>query len=270
MDDNGAIAKNVPPYLGFQTLQNFLEHLRQGIPQRIDRTVMRTLGGTIQKQLLYALRYLGLTSESGVPQETLRRLVSAEGTERQQVWREILATAYPFLCGQDALGFDLSAATPGQLRERFQALSIQGDTVRKAEAFFLGAAEMAGMATSPHIPKRIYKPRRAVGQLTRSRNGRKIRARSDATDASQLPLTVDTSAPPVYQGQVPMPPQAETRQALLHALVTKMPEFDPNWQPEAQAKWLETFDRVAERLLTVTQDIGGTSKKEAPEERKKN
>jgi hypothetical protein len=90
MDDSGTTVKHVPPYLGFQTLQNFLESLGQGIPQRIDRSVMRTLGGTLQKQLLYALHYLGLTSEMGVPQETLRRLVSSDGIERQQVWREIL------------------------------------------------------------------------------------------------------------------------------------------------------------------------------------
>ena len=64
MNDNGATSRDAPPYLGFQTLQNFLEALRQGIPQRIDRTMMRTLGGTVQKQLLHTLHYLGLTSES--------------------------------------------------------------------------------------------------------------------------------------------------------------------------------------------------------------
>jgi hypothetical protein len=270
MDDNSSAAKRVPPYLGFQTLQNFLESLHQGIPQRIDRSVMRTLGGTIQKQLLYALHYLGLTSESGVPQETLRRLVSAEGTDRQLVWREILDPAYPFLFGEGALDFDLATATPRQLTERFQALGIQGDTVRKAEAFFLRAADEAGIATSPHIPKRIYKPRRAVAQHIRSRNGRKARKRSETDEESQLPLTIDHSPPPIYHAQVPMEPQAEMRQALLHALVTKMPEFDPNWKAEAQEKWLETFDRVAERLLTVTQETGGMTRKELAQENKEN
>jgi hypothetical protein len=60
-----------------------------------------------------------------------------------------------------------------------------------------------------------------------------------------------------------MPPQTEVRQALLHALITKMPEFDPNWDAEIQKTWLVTFDRVAERLLSVTSETAGTDKREA-------
>ena len=56
MDDNGTNVRNLPPYLGFGTLQNFLDSLRQGIPSRIDRSIMHSLGGTVQKQLLHALR----------------------------------------------------------------------------------------------------------------------------------------------------------------------------------------------------------------------
>ncbi|MGH8071787.1 MAG: hypothetical protein ACRERE_42440 [Candidatus Entotheonellia bacterium] len=256
MNDNGTTGRDLPPYLGFQTLQNFLEALRQGIPQRIDRSMMRTLGGTVQKQLLHALHYLGLTSESGVPQEALKRLVSADGIERQQVWRQALEDAYPFLYGEEALGFDLSTATSGQLTEKFKTLGIQGDTVRKAEAFFLRAADEAGMIISPHIPKRISKPRRALGQLGKARNGHKPRKRKSIEDLQSVPTMINSS-PPVYQSQASMTPQADARQALLQSLVTKMPEFDPKWDEQAQKRWLETFDRVAERLLAVPQETRG-------------
>jgi hypothetical protein len=263
MEDTGPTTREVPPYLGFQTLSHFLEGLRQGIPQRIDRTVMRTLGGTVQKQLIYALRYLGFVNEQGVPQDILKRLVMAEGSERQQLWRQTLESSYPFLYGEGAPGFDLATATPGQLTERFHTRGIQGETVRKAEAFFLRAAEEASITISPHIPKRTYKPRRAAGQSSRLRNGHKPRKRGSAAEVQSVP-TMDNSNPPSHQGQALITPQAEVRQALLQSLVTKIPEFNPTWEPEAQKKWLETFDRVAERLLAVTQETGGTSKKEAP------
>jgi hypothetical protein len=48
-----------------------------------------------------------------------------------------------------------------------------------------------------------------------------------------------------------MASQGDARQALLQSLVTKMPEFDPKWDDEAKKRWLETFDRVAERLLAL-------------------
>jgi Family of unknown function (DUF5343) len=250
MNDNGTAGRDLPPYLGFQTLKNFLEALRQGIPQRIDRSMMRTLGGTVQKQLLHALQYLGFTSEAGIPQEALKRLVSADGVEQQQVWRQALEGAYPFLYGEEALGFDLSTATAGQLTEKFKTLGIQGDTVRKAEAFFLRAADEAGMTISPHIPKRISKPRRALGQIGKARNGYKPRKRRSVEDSQSMP-TVTNSSPPVNQRQVSMASQGDARQALLQSLVTKMPEFDPKWDDEAKKRWLETFDRVAERLLAL-------------------
>jgi hypothetical protein len=253
MDDKGASGRNLPPYLGFGTLQNFLESLRQGIPSRIDRSLMQSLGGTVQKQLLHALRYLGLIGEFGLPQPRLKPLVEAEGPERERIWRDLLQTAYPFLYGEAAGGFDLTTTTPRQLTEKFQATGLQGESIRKAEAFFLRGAEQAGIAISRHIPSRSYRPGRALGQLARPRNGQKPRKRPEA-EKSQLVSITNNSGPPLSQGQPPMMPHAEVRQALLQSLITKMPEFDPTWDQETQKKWLETFDRVAERLLTVTDE----------------
>ena len=192
----------------------------------------------------------------GVPEEALKRLVSADGIERQQLWRQTLEDAYPFLSGEEALGFDLSTATSGQLTEKFKAFGIQGDTIRKAEAFFLRAADEAGMIVSPHIPKRISKPWRALGQFSKARNGHKPRKRRSTEELQSAPTLIDSS-PPISKSQVLVTPQADVRQALLQSLVTKMPEFDPKWDEQAQKRWLETFDRVAERLLAVPQVTTG-------------
>jgi hypothetical protein len=263
MESTGTTLMEVPPYLGFQTLCHFLEGLRQGIPQRIDRTVMRSLGGTVQKQLLHALRYLECINEAGVPQDILKRLVFAEGYERQQLWQQILKSSYSFLFGEGDLTFDLTTATPGQLTERFYTRGIQGETARKAEAFFLRAAEEADIPISPYIPKRTYKLRGAGGQPSRQRNGHKPRKRSPAEERQAAPI-IDSSTPPAHQAPGPIPPQDDIRRVVLQSLVTKMPEFNPTWEEAAQKTWLETFNQVTKTLLMVTQNSAETGTKEVP------
>jgi hypothetical protein len=71
MDAEGSKDKVVPPYVPYRTLRTFVDGFRQAIPQRIDPSPMRSIGGTIRRQLMYALRYLQLVDENGIPQEIL-------------------------------------------------------------------------------------------------------------------------------------------------------------------------------------------------------
>jgi glutathione S-transferase len=174
----------VLPYVPYRTLLNLREGLRQGIPQRIDRSVMRSIGGTIQRQLIHALRYLQLTDDNGIPQEDFIKWVRAEGEERQKILRGILREAYHFIIGENTSGFDLATATPKQLTEKFQAFGIHGDTVRKAEAFFLNAASDADITVSAYI--KPVRQRREGVRSSRPRNGRRFKRRNSSDESQSL------------------------------------------------------------------------------------
>src|ERR1051326_547162 len=105
----------VPPYVPFRTFRNFIEGLKQGIPSRIDRSVMGSMSGGLQSQLAAALKSLSLISANGLPTELLPKLVNSEGADRIKTWRQILALGYPFLFKN----FDLKSATPRMVAEEF-------------------------------------------------------------------------------------------------------------------------------------------------------
>lgn len=142
--------KMTVPYLPYKTFTGFIESLRQGVPPRIDRSVMHTLAGSIQTNLLSTLRFLNLVQEQGASNERLYQFVKAEGTDRQRLLREMLTEAYTFVWADN---FDLSSATGAEFDERFRRVAT-GDTARKAEAFFLAAAKDAEMPISRFITAR--------------------------------------------------------------------------------------------------------------------
>ena len=166
----------LPPYVPYRTFLNFIASLKQGMPGRIDRTLMGNLSGAMQSQLFGALRYLNLIDEHDRPRDTFKRLVATEGAEQQEVLRGILKAVYTILFEAD--GFSLANATEGQFAEQFRKAGASGDTIRKCETFFLMAAKDADIPISPRITKATHtrngpsKPRaRTESQTGRSRNG---------------------------------------------------------------------------------------------------
>ena len=68
----------VPPYVPYRSFRNFIDTLKQGIPARIDRSVMGTMSGALQSQLTTTLKYLDLIAPTGQPKEALAKLVNSE------------------------------------------------------------------------------------------------------------------------------------------------------------------------------------------------
>lgn len=213
----GAVA--VPPYLSFKTFNAFIQGLKVGIPTRIDRTVINSMSGAVQAQLMSALRYLGLVSPHAVTNEKLALLVNSEGPERERVLSGILRDGYPFLFAD----FDLQRATTGQLEEAFRKVGASGETIRKCVAFFLAAAKAAGIVVSPHIKTSgVSRNPSRPKKITQPTNG------GDSKNLSDEPLVP------------PSPPMASWSQMLL----AKFPSFDPAWPDDVKAKWFESFDRL--------------------------
>lgn len=52
--------KKLPPYLPYRTLRSFLDNMKVALPNRIDRSLMPTMSGAMQSQLIGALEYLRL------------------------------------------------------------------------------------------------------------------------------------------------------------------------------------------------------------------
>lgn len=207
-------AFSVPPYLSFRTFSGFIEGLRKGVPNRIDRSVMPSFSGSNQSQILATLRYLELISPKGIPTEKLAGLVESEGIKFRKNLREVLARSYPFLFK----GFDLQRATIDELTERFAGAGATGDTVRKCVSFFLAAAKRAELEISPFMLSR--------------RRARRPLAGSRARRAGET-------------GSLDVGPNSRAWQELA---LSKLPEFDPTWSLEVKSKWFDAFNRLTKGL----------------------
>lgn len=209
----------IPPYVPYKTFRSFLESLRAAMPDRIDRSLMGTMSGATQGQLISALRFLGVIAETGAPTQALKSLVTAEGQDRQEALQTVISKAY-----EDVFeDVNLETGTYRQLHEAFAATGAQGDTVRKCIAFWLLASRDADLSVSPHFSVRGSRA------ATRSIAPRRRKA-------SQRPVTIDDDSEQPVE-----PVAARTR---FEILVEKFPTFDPSWEAEVQSKWFTAFERL--------------------------
>ena len=126
-----------PPYISYLTFKHFIQWLEtDGIPLQFDRTAWeKKYSGSTGPQLLTGLRFLGLLKGER-PTSELERVINSQGEERNDLLRNTFRRSY------SAINFDdLPRATPGMLKEWLTSYGIEGDTVRKAESFFVNAAK---------------------------------------------------------------------------------------------------------------------------------
>lgn len=218
-EEKGTEGKSLPPYVPYKTFKNFLEGVRVAMPARIDRSIMGSLSGAIQSQLISALKYLKLIGPTDAPTDKLARLVNSEGAEHQKVLRDIVHTGYSFIFHD---GFELARATPRQIEEQFGNVGATGDTVRKCIAFFIAISKEAGIPLSPHIKSRQRGPRQS-SQRSRKSNGETVSSQTNQNDESK--------SRPESLGWAQL-------------LLAKFPSFDPAWSPDVQAKWFDSFGKL--------------------------
>ncbi|HKN21238.1 MAG TPA: DUF5343 domain-containing protein [Terracidiphilus sp.] len=215
-----------PPYVAYKTLSNFLDRFKQGVPARIDRGLMGSMSGAAQSQVTTALRFLGMISDKGIPQQLLHRYVSGQDDERRVALLEALTNSYPFLFGDR---FDLSRATGQQLREAFETnTSATGETLGRCIAFFKDAAADAMLILSPYIKE---KRARAAGPRKRP-SAQKERSRADQNPAPQ-----HSSFSPLGG----MPAQTSL---LLSGLFMRLPKPGTKWEREERERWVQTLNNV--------------------------
>jgi hypothetical protein len=233
-----------PPYLSWKTFSGFIKSFNQGLPPRLDRSAMSRLSGQNQNQMQNALIYLKLTKADGKPEPLLEKIVESSIPEKQAEYQDHLKTmlkgAYPFLF--DGTGdFVLDRSTSAHLDERFRAVGISGETVLKSEAFFLAAAQEAGIKISGHILDAKKKGRKVGSPVT---------ARKQTPPSSRLgdnPLAGNGSSGGTGM-QIDLPRWYET----FKPAFDKLPDFDdPHWTSAARDKWLNLVKALADAFVEV-------------------
>lgn len=217
---NGAESKIRPPYLSYKTFKKFLDSFpdREAVPSHIDRSVLpSTMSGGNQVGVMSALKFFGLISETGEPQEDFYNFVDAEaGNEKARVLGNILHAGYGFLLN----GLDIERATTSKVVEKFKEVGMSGDTIRKAILFFQFAAKDAEMKISSHI-----KP------YMGTRNSKPAKARGKGPGVADQEPEEDAEDAGAGQMNKQMSPEKTRYQVLIEILSPDMEE------DEQQAVW---------------------------------
>ena len=148
-DSDGKVT--APPYIAFQTLKTLFQNLKNdGVPSRIDRTMLKSFSGQVGSQLMTALKFLGLTDADGRTTPLLEQMVNAYGGEMWNIdLGDLLREAYAPM-----FKLNLEKATPGEFSEHFaKSFEGDGDTLRKAMTFFTNALRESGTPVSAYILK---------------------------------------------------------------------------------------------------------------------
>jgi Family of unknown function (DUF5343) len=140
-----------PPYTSYRTFKTFIQDLsEQGVPSRIDRSVLTRFSGVVGTQLMHALRFLGLIADDGRPTQRLTELVTAHGAgDWPAKLLELLRQEYAPM-----FAIDLETATPSHFNGAFRKAFPAADAVvQKCVTFFLYAAADAGVRISARVLK---------------------------------------------------------------------------------------------------------------------
>jgi hypothetical protein len=226
-----------PPYLSWTTFEGILDQLKAtGIPDKIDRSVLVGKSGTDQSQFLRACLHFGLIEgDTEKPTDRMRTLVTAE--DRGALLGEILRENYPNVV---ALG---NGATQSMLEDKFREFGIEGDTVRKAIAFYLNAAKQTDIELSP----RFKSTRPGAG----GRRKRTTRSKNNGAGKGEESPAVVTPTDPL-----------EALHPAVVTLVQSLPEFDdhsdkPPFSMADRDAWFAYAKATFNLIYTLPQDESG-------------
>lgn len=186
-----------PPYISFQTFLTLVDDLKtNGLPPRIDRSVLKRFSGGVGGQIQAALKSLGLTDEGNVPTERLARMVNGYGTEAfKAVLKECLAVGYPFLAD-----FDLKNGTPSMFAEAFKkGTSAREDVLKKCRRFYIYAAQFCGIEIGTRLTAGAASPtaRANASYKRRAASAKKSEAPASTAAPSVAPPQATAPADPV-------------------------------------------------------------------------
>jgi hypothetical protein len=193
-------AKSTPPYVPFPTFKTFIDQISDTVvPTKVDRHVLSGFSGTARRELIPALKYLGLIADDATTTHALKTLVEAKKTgktEWQHALRERLDGSYKDILPQ----INLENGTIGEVTAAFKAVGCESGVADKSIRFLLRALQDAGVVVSPHITKR----RSGNGQASK-----KPRPKKSVTPPEEAAKDTPPKAPPLIvhknDGREPLP-----------------------------------------------------------------
>lgn len=222
--------KFVPPYISFRTLLHLIERMADdGTPPRIDRTFLSGSEGS-KTQVLAALRSLKFIDTDGNVTTLLAEIVK-NPSSRAPTIKQLLETFYP-----EPVQLGSINATQGQLEDAFRAYGIKGDTMRKAVAFYLRAAEFSGVPVSPNF--KTPSIQRADGTPTRKTAPKRTAptARRSAVETEDDGVNL----PQIHPGLV--------------AVLADLPTHGRSWTSEAKTRWMLVFETMIDYAIPITDE----------------
>jgi hypothetical protein len=217
INGEGAGVVRAPAYVAFKTFNTLIDDFKEhGVPQQIDRSVLRRFSGGVGSQLISALKALRLITEDNRPTPALQDLVNAVGTdEYKELIGIMLRSAYPYL-----VNLDLMTVTPAQFADAFKVTGAKEDVLRKARTFYLHAAQFAGVSLGSRLTAGSA-PRRVAGSPGAPRRATKVKG---------------TAPPPSPPPPSPPPPPMPISQPLEYRLIDLLKEADIG-ENESAAIW---------------------------------
>lgn len=149
---------NRVPYVSYKTFESLIGELaamETGVPDHIDRSVLRKKSGVDQTGLLRALEFLSLIDpETGETRKELKALVVAKASGEESTWkvalRDMLERGFASVTG----GLTVRTTTPAKLEEAFRTAGVkQGQMLEKSVRFYVKALQAAGEALPDHLTK---------------------------------------------------------------------------------------------------------------------
>lgn len=234
-------SSRTPPYIAFKTFLTLIEDLHMnGVPQQIDRSILKRFSGGVGSQLLMALRSLALIDDQGRPKPSLESLVKAHGKKDEfaVALRPALQAGFPFLSG-----LNLLTVTPSMFADAFKShTDAKEDVLKKCRRFYLHAAPHADIQLGPRLSGAV--PGQSSGNPeSRTNGGSPVRARRYNRRSAQGNI----------QEMVPV---QSNPQSMEGRLVDKYPSFDPSWGPEIQAAWFAGFQKLMASMRPEKKDGG--------------
>jgi hypothetical protein len=229
MDTGNASDGFKPPYnVVWSTFLHFLDRTDPAtLPPKIDRSYLTTLSGSTQTYLLSALRSFELIGPEKEVTSALKELVK-DPDGRPAMIADLLQRYYPHV-----VELGKNNGTVLQLDDAFRKYGLSGNTIRKAAAFYMHAAQYAGLPLSVHWTVRKagsgHRAEPAAGKRSRKPQGKppagpRPETRAPTGDSRSLKLRSGSTITLALSAPVLSLPRED--RAFLLEIIEKMEDYE--------------------------------------------
>lgn len=216
-----------PPYIAFITFMRFLQRMAESadeLPGRIDASVLKSMSGGGQSQLLLTLRFFELVAgEDDSSTELLSQVARMDENDLRSWLSGEIENRYA-----SAMELSRRKGTSKQLGEHFETeFGYRGSTRDKAIRFFLQAAQFADISVSSYFSVPRASPARSPRRTSRGRD-----------EAEEMPAVTAPRLDPAIQ-----------------ALMVKLPRSGDSWDISDRERWLTALNAIFD--IVYDTDEGG-------------